>query len=174
MAASSIHERLSKRGLSGAGRAGAALRGLIDLVSHRSGLALAAMADAAITLPQVLLLSQVQRRRTASPSDLAGALHVSLPAVSQMIDRLVQQGLLNRTEDPVDRRRKSLTTTDRARTFMRKVETARSTDYEVGLASVPPDLLAQMTILLERVVLEIEQPSSRDARRGSRSLPKER
>lgn len=172
MVSSSIRKPLPRRGP--AGQAGTALRRLVDLVSHRSGLALAAMADGAITLPQVLLLSQVQRRRTASPSDLAGALHVSLPAVSQMIDRLVQQGLLTRTEDPVDRRRKSLTPTARGLSVMRKLETARSTDYEVGLAAVPPEVLAQMTILLERAVSEIEKPSVVNAQQGSRSLPKER
>jgi len=91
-----------------------------------------------------------------------------------MIDRLVQQGLLERTEDPVDRRRKSLAATPRALSFMGELETARSTDYEVGLTAVPPDLLAQMTTVLERVVLEIEKPASGYAQRSARSGPKER
>jgi DNA-binding MarR family transcriptional regulator len=129
----------------------------VDLVSHRSGLALAAMSDAAITLPQVLLLSHVERRGTASPSELARAVHASLPAVSQMLDRLVQQGLLTRTEDPVDRRRKSLATTPAARSVLRKLGEARSAEYELGLAGVPPELLARLTDLVQRVVAELEK-----------------
>jgi DNA-binding MarR family transcriptional regulator len=136
-------------------------------------LALAAMSDAAITLPQVLLLSHVERRGTGSPSELAEAMHVSLPAVSQMIDRLVQQGLLTRTEDSVDRRRKALATTARARSFMRELEAARSREYEFGLASVTPELLAQMTTLIERVASEIERLASGNAR-GPRPLPEAR
>lgn len=171
---STIRERLPKRDLGRPGQAGATLCRLVDLVSHRSGLALATMADAAITLPQVLLLSQLQRRCTASPSDLAGALHVSLPAMSQMIERLVQQGLLDRTEDPVDRRRKSLTTTARGLSLMRNLERARSTDYGAGLAAASPDLLAEMTILLERVALAIEATATGKDQPGSRPLPKKR
>jgi DNA-binding MarR family transcriptional regulator len=165
-----LHEPPAKRGRSRAGTAGEALRRLVDLVSHRSGLALRAMNDAAITLPQVLLLSHVERRGTASPSELAEAVHVSLPAVSQMIDRLVQQGLLSRTEDPVDRRRKSLATTTDARSFMRKLGAARSMEYELGLASVPAELLAQMATAIERVVSELERPASVDGQRGPRPL----
>jgi DNA-binding MarR family transcriptional regulator len=167
---SSHPERPPKRERSRAGQAGEALRRLVDLVSHRSGLALAAMSDAAVTLPQVLLLSHVERRGTASPSELADATRASLPAVSQMIDRLVQQGLLERTEDPADRRRKSLATTPDARSFMRKLGAARSMEYELGLATVPPELLAKMATLIERVVAELEAPKGARVQRGVRPL----
>jgi DNA-binding MarR family transcriptional regulator len=166
---SSLRERSSKHRRGRAGQAGEALRRLVDLVSHRSGLALATMNDAAITLPQVLLLSHVERRGTASPSELAEAMHASLPAVSQMIDRLVQQGLLDRTDDPVDRRRKSLATTAGARSFMRKLAAARSTEYELGLASAAPELLAQLTILIGRVVEELDGSAGVDGRRTPRA-----
>src|SRR5258708_2930726 len=109
--APSLRDGPSKSGPRRSGHAGAALRRLVDLVSHRSGLALALMNEAAITLPQVLLLSHVERRGSASPSELAEAMHASLSAVSQMIDRLVRQGFLHRADDPGDRRRKSVTAT---------------------------------------------------------------
>ena len=83
-------------------------------------------------------------------------MRVSLAAVSQMIDRLVQQGLLDRAEDPVDRRRKVLATTTRARSLLRKVENARSRDFELGLSRVHPEVLGQMAALLERAVAQLE------------------
>lgn len=52
-------------------RAGDALRRLVDLISHRSGVALALMNDAAVTLPQVLLLSRVEKFGSASLAELA-------------------------------------------------------------------------------------------------------
>jgi DNA-binding MarR family transcriptional regulator len=128
------------------------------------------MNDAGITLPQVLLLSHAERRGTASASELAEAVHTSLPAASQMIDRLVQQGLLSRTEDPADRRRKSVATTASARAVLRKLAAARSAEYELGLATVPPKLLAQLTDLIERVVSELERPAIVDAQRVPREL----
>jgi DNA-binding MarR family transcriptional regulator len=127
------------------------------------------MNEAAVTLPQVLLLSHVERRGSASPSELAEVLHASLSSVSQMIDRLVQQGFLDRTEDRRDRRRKSLAMTADASALLRKLGAARSMEYELGLASVPPELLAQMAVLLERVVSELERPTNPTTRRDPRS-----
>jgi DNA-binding MarR family transcriptional regulator len=161
-----------ERRLSRSARAGDSLRRLVDLVSHRSGLALAAMNEAAVTLPQVLVLSHVERCVETSPTAIAAAMHASLPAVSQMIDRLVQQNLLDRREDPADRRRKTVATTAGARTLLRKLRSARSTEYERGLATANPELLAEMVALLERVIAQLEGPPS--ARRASRTLRQER
>jgi len=140
--------------------AGEALRQVVDLVSHRSGLALAEMEKAGITLPQVLLMSQVQRRGTASPSVLAEAMRASLPAVSQMIDRLVQQGFLDRREDAADRRRKCVATTGTADSFLKKLQAARSREYEIGLGSVSPELLAQLATVLASVRSQLENAHS--------------
>ena len=116
------------------------------------------MAEATVTLPQVLLLNHVAHRRATSPSEVAKAMGVSLAAVSQMIDRLVQQGLLDRAEDPVDRRRKVLTATTAAQSLLRKLESARSRDFEVGLRPIAPEVLGQMAALLERAVAALEEP----------------
>jgi DNA-binding MarR family transcriptional regulator len=132
-------------------------------------MALATMNDAAITLPQVLLLNHVERRGATSPSELAEAMHTSLPAVSQMIDRLVQQGLLDRTDDPVDRRRKSLATTAAARSFLRKLGAARAAEYELGLAPVTPELLTQLATLIERVVDDLQGRAGAEGKGAPRS-----
>src|SRR2546423_8684524 len=81
-------------------RAAVALRRLVDRVSHRSGLALATMSDASVTVPQVLLLNHVTHGRATSASELATVMRVSLPAVSQMIDRLAPPGFVQRREGP--------------------------------------------------------------------------
>lgn len=115
------------------------------------------MTEAEITLPQVLLMDQVERRGETSPSELAEAMHASLPAVSQMIDRLVHQGLLDRTEDPRDRRRKTVAITTAAKAVLRKLKSSRASEYEVGLAQVAPDVLAQLAPLLEQAVAQLEE-----------------
>jgi DNA-binding MarR family transcriptional regulator len=150
----------------GAGPAGKALRRLVDLVSHRSGQALAEMGEAGVTLPQVLLMSHIQRRGKASLSVLAQAMHVSLPAMSQMIERLVQQGLLDRGEDSTDRRRKSVAITATASSFLRKLEATRSREYELGLGSISRERLGQLATVLESVVAELESTGS-----GGRRAP---
>src|SRR5579863_5603414 len=106
-------------------QAGDALRRLVDLAAHRSGSVFALMNKAAVTLPQVLLISRVERLGSASLSDLVEGSSASAAALSQMIERLVQQGLLRRAEDPVDRRRKAIGATPRARALLRRLEAAR-------------------------------------------------
>jgi DNA-binding MarR family transcriptional regulator len=139
-----------------ANRAGDALRRLIDLASHRSGIVLALMNDAAVTLPQVLLMSRVERLGSASLSDLAEGSATSLAALSQMIERLVQQGLLSRAEDAIDRRRKAVRLTRRAGSLLRKLKAARSADYELGLGSVSREVRLQLVNVIERVIGDIE------------------
>lgn len=135
--------------------AGDALRRLVDLVSHRTGRTVTLMNEASVSLPQVLLLSHVERGVT-SPSQLADATHVSLPAVSQMIERLVQQGLLARTEDETDRRRKSIAITSPARALLRKLGAARSAEYALGLASLSPAVLREMRDVATRAIEQLE------------------
>jgi DNA-binding MarR family transcriptional regulator len=146
-------------------RAGDALRRLVDLVSHGSGAAFTLMNDASVTLPQVLLISRVEKLGSASLSDLAEGSTASTAALSQMIERLVQQGLLHRAEDPVDRRRKAIRLTSRARALLRKLQAARSADYELGLASLGDDLRTRLAAVLERVVAEIEDARAAPARK---------
>jgi DNA-binding MarR family transcriptional regulator len=147
-----------------ANQAGDALRRLVDLVSHRSGIVFALMNDAAVTLPQVLLMSRVERFGSASLSDLAEVSATSLAALSQMIERLVQQGLLSRTEDAIDRRRKAVRLTRGAQGLLRKLKAARSADYELGLSSVSQELRLQLVNVIERVIGDIEDARGRSGR----------
>jgi DNA-binding MarR family transcriptional regulator len=147
-----------------ANQAGDALRRLVDLASHRSGAVLALMNDAAVTLPQVLLMSRVERLGSASLSELAEGSATSLAALSQMIERLVQQGLLSRAEDAIDRRRKAVGLTRRARGLLRKLKAARSADYDLGLGSVSRELRSQLVNVIERVIGDIEDVCARRGR----------
>jgi DNA-binding MarR family transcriptional regulator len=155
----------ARRSANGQNRAGDALRRLVDLASHHSGAVFAIMSDAAVTLPQVLLLHRVEEAGSASFSDLASDSNASAAALSQMIDRLVQQGLLRRAEDSLDRRRKAIAATPRARLFLRKLAAARSADYQLGLSPVSRELRSQLAEAIERAVAEIE--SAREPRRGA-------
>lgn len=60
------------------------------------------------TMPQVNTLFRLHHHDQCSVSDLAEFLSVSDAAVSQMVDKLVDQGLILRLEDPQDRRGKLL------------------------------------------------------------------
>lgn len=57
-----------------------------------------------LTMPQFKVLLLLNSLETASMSQLAASLGVTLPTVTGIVDRLVERGLLVREESPHDRR----------------------------------------------------------------------
>lgn len=145
------------------------LQRLVNHVSHSTGASLAVMQSAALTLPQVLLLSRVAHGAAASTSALAAATGGSLPAASQMIDRLVRQGYLKRTEDAIDRRRSLLTVTSRGRTVLRRLAAARTAEYARGLARASPKRIRELERSLRLILTELKSQHRNDphSRRGA-------
>jgi DNA-binding MarR family transcriptional regulator len=58
----------------------------------------------ALSPPQVHMIMTIRQHKQVTIKQLAGALHVKAPAVSTMVERLVEQGILTREENPADRR----------------------------------------------------------------------
>jgi len=67
--------------------------------------------SAGITAAQGAVMAVIQTRPSATQSDIAQALDLSEPAVTQMIGRLLREGLINRERDKDDRRRWRLSLT---------------------------------------------------------------
>jgi len=70
-----------------------------------------AVADSRVTLPQLRVLVLIDDRGPVNLSAVAEALGVNPSNASRTCDRLVTSGLLNRKEDPQDRRNVVLTLT---------------------------------------------------------------
>jgi DNA-binding MarR family transcriptional regulator len=68
--------------------------------------------EVGVTMSQAKVLYLVQAAPGLRMSDLSARLGVSLSTVSGVVDRLVDQGLLNRRDDPADRRHVVLQLTD--------------------------------------------------------------
>jgi len=64
-----------------------------------------------LSVPQARTLAFVDRTPGSSLTDLAEHLNVAHPTASLIVNRLVHQALLRRTEDPRERRRCALTLT---------------------------------------------------------------
>lgn len=66
-----------------------------------------------LSASQLGTLMQLHRHQCFGISDIADHMRITAPAASQLVDRLVTQGLLARTEDPNDRRCKQVSMTER-------------------------------------------------------------
>ncbi len=82
------------------------------------------MKENELSISQVGALFQINHGRS-NVSDLGEALGITIPAASQMLERLVQQDLILRSEDPQDRRVKHLVLTGKGCRIIRESVKAR-------------------------------------------------
>ncbi len=135
--------------------AGTLLSDLVNRVSHGSGETLRIMADAQVTLQQVLLLTRLRQGSPSSASGLAQKLNLSLPAVSQAVDRLVRLKLVTRIEDSADRRKKKIATTPTANGLLERLTKARANEYSAGLSALSGETLDRLKLVLRDVLHQL-------------------
>ena len=91
------------------------------------------MDTSGLSFSQINILMGLVHRGETSVSEVGEHLGISNAAASQAVDRLVVMGLIQRTEDPVDRRAKQLALTLKGHSLIEKAIEARSQWIE-GLA----------------------------------------
>lgn len=142
-------------------RIGTLLSEVVNRVSHEGGETLRIMADAQVSLQQVLLITRLAEAHPVSATDLAARLNLSLPAISQAIDRLVRLQLVTRIEDSEDRRRKCIGPTAKARNLLARLNAARSREYASGLSCLHSETQARLGALLQETLRQLESKSTR-------------
>lgn len=108
---------------------------------------------------QVGALMRLHHCGNAGVSDIAGAQGISAPAASQLVDRLVQQGLLERTEDPHDRRHKHITLTARGTELVEEGMRTRQAWMEKLTSAFTPEeqeCIIEALTLLTRAARQVE------------------
>jgi DNA-binding MarR family transcriptional regulator len=78
------------------------------------------------SMPQFFLLMQVHRHEHCGISDLSEHLEITNAATSQLVEKLVQARLLERAEDPNDRRAKKVSLTLVGEEIIKKAIAERS------------------------------------------------
>lgn len=147
---------------------GSLLVDFFNRVSHPRGLALTFLAEAGLTVDQAILMSYAQQQPGSTPSSLAARMNLSLPSVSQMIERLVKLGMLRRHEDPSDRRSKTITLSATAKRFLTRFREVRVRELVTGTEPLSPATRKALIIALTAALTELEAielgliPSSKD------------
>ena len=91
-----------------------------------------------------------------SVKTLGEHLGLSLAAMSRAAEELVQRGLVNRTEDPSDRRIKRLCLTDEGRALVQKMREVRMAGFEGFVATLTPKQRSLLTKALEPILARDE------------------
>jgi DNA-binding MarR family transcriptional regulator len=106
------------------------------------------------SLSQIGALFFVHRHGECGMADVVDDLGVSNAAASQLMDRLVQQGYMNRSEDPADRRAKRLALTPDGERVVVEVVAARQRWFADLERSLTPrerrDAIAMLEVLTKR------------------------
>ena len=133
---------------------GLMLEAFVNRISHPRGRALAFMSEASVTVAQVILMTHAICGGT--PSSLAAAMNLSMSSVSQMIERLVKLGFLNRSEDAEDRRRKTVRATVKAKAFLDELRILRAEEFSVGAAVFSRETRDVLKCAISRALRELD------------------
>src|SRR4030065_2187771 len=90
--------------------------------------------DKGLTMAQFGAMLHIFHKGACGVSDIGSDLGVTNSAASQMLERLVQQKIITRSEDPTDRRVKQIALTDKGRQILQESSHANHVWLE-GLAS---------------------------------------
>ena len=109
-----------------------------------------------LSMSQLGALLHLHRTGACAVSSISNDLGVTSAAVSQLLDRLVQNGLVLRGEDPVDRRSKRIELTPKGREVIRGTMKARQ-QWFLALAGILSEeerttATATLRILADRMI----------------------
>ena len=109
--------------------------------------------ESGLSMSQFGALFRVMRG-DSGVSDMAGELGITNAAASQMLERLVQQGLITRTEDPHDRRAKQIVLTEKGREMLQGALSARQGWLDILAKTLSPaekeQVAASLNLLIEK------------------------
>jgi DNA-binding MarR family transcriptional regulator len=95
-----------------------------------------------VTLPQLRVLVLTSDRKILTMAEVAELLEVHPSNATRLVDRLVQAGLLNRQDDPRNRRQLQLTLTEEGRQLVEAVLDHRREGFRRLLAGLSRDAQA--------------------------------
>ncbi len=109
------------------------------------------MEETGLSFSQINILMRLLHGGNTGVSEVGIQLGVTNAAASQAVDRLVQLGLIERTEDPEDRRAKKLALTTKGRTLIEKGIEVRSRWVEGITDALTPEqqgmIISALTLL---------------------------
>src|SRR5688572_10160578 len=97
------------------------IRQFMDIAMHHAMRERSHFAKAiGLSMPQFGILMQLQYRGNCGISGISDRFDITNAAASQLVDKLVQSGLIQREEDPRDRRAKLLNLTDKGKALIQQ------------------------------------------------------
>lgn len=116
-----------------------------------------------LSMGQLKTLMTLASRQPTTVSEIAEMLEVGKPAASTLVDRLVQLGYAQRTEDPDDRRRTLVTTTQAGSDLVTRLQQGKGDRMVRWLEALAPDEVEELARGLAALAEVAERDSDTDA-----------
>ncbi|MBP0617683.1 MarR family winged helix-turn-helix transcriptional regulator [Jiella mangrovi] len=98
-----------------------------------------------ISFQHLVAMFRIRIEGPQSVAAIAKEVELTHTAASRLVDRLVKAGLLDRAENPEDRRQKRLTLTPKGFALLEEFPAVTLRSYQAILAKLPEDVLAQLS-----------------------------
>lgn len=124
---------------------------------HRydAGRTLPILHAAKLTTPQIAVLEFTRESQTVST--VATYAGLSLPATSQMIDKLVRGGLVRRIEGTTDRRERNVILSAKGKALVDRIAAARAARFDSSLGVLTPAVAARLESILDEVIGALDE-----------------
>jgi len=136
------------------------LRAWMDTFMHRSMRGWSHFAKSTgLSMPQFSILMQLHHKGPCGMSEVSERFDITAAAASQLVDKLVQAGYLEREEDPSDRRAKLLTLSDKGEELINQGTEQRyrwMDDLAAILSAEERGKVSEALILLTNAVEKME------------------
>lgn len=120
---------------------------------------LAAMYELGLSMPQIVALDKIYREGPTSVTAVAERLVMSMSATSTLIQSLVKDDLITRTEDPDDRRQKLLAMTPTGTKAIERLIRDRTVSIGKVVDGLPAELRHDLIEVVGRVVTHFRKTS---------------
>lgn len=109
-----------------------------------------------LSFSQMTALHVLRARGSVTVTALSERTHLSLPAASHLVERLVQRGLAQREENPENRREKVVSLTQGGLDVLSGMDSGFVRAYVDTFATLPPDLIRATTLNLHTLLDELD------------------
>jgi DNA-binding MarR family transcriptional regulator len=124
-----------------------------------------------LTPAQVKVLLQLGARRQMTVGEIATALDCSMPAASELVDRLVDAGHLHRASDPADRRRVLIAATPESQRISAHLRQLREIQVRHALDRLEPEERPVFVKSLEALIAGLTHVQETPLRDGCLGAP---
>jgi DNA-binding MarR family transcriptional regulator len=114
------------------------------------------LSEFAVTANQYPVLLLIHAGIASRPSEMAALLGIDRGAVTRLVDRLADKGLVARLDDPGDLRAAKVVLTERAKTLVPVLTTIAAARNEAALAHFSDDEKRHLLVMLRRLTAQVE------------------